>query len=256
MPEQNSVEEIFFKFLMEYKFDEKDLDYSLVQKHITALQTLSSIGNSGFSLFDISKREVLFYSSNFGQLLGYVQSDYEKTGQQFFVSKIHPEDALQLSLKSISVFKIFNAFSSEEKLSHKTISEYRILNVQNKYVRLIEQYQMIELDKKGQLWLMMGVVDVSPNQDENSAIKGQLLNFRTGQFIPLEVPEKAQVELTKRETEVLKLVKGGFLSKEISSILSISLHTVNTHRQRFLEKLGANNSVEAVMFASRFGLLE
>jgi DNA-binding CsgD family transcriptional regulator len=46
------------------------------------------------------------------------------------------------------------------------------------------------------------------------------------------------------------------LSKEISNVLSISLHTVNTHRQRFLEKLGANNSMEAVMFASRFGLLD
>ncbi len=256
MSEQNSIEAIFYQFLMEYKFDEKDLDYSLVDKHITALQALSNIGNSGFSLFDICKRQVLFYSSNFGQLLGYAPSDYEKAGQEFFAGKIHPEDALQLSLKSISVFKIFNAFSSEEKLSHKTLSEYRMLNAQNKYIRLIEQYQMIELDKKGQVWLMMGVVDVSPNQDEKSASKGQLLNFRTGQFITLEVVQKAQIELTKRETEILKLVKGGLLSKEISSILSISLHTVNTHRQRFLEKLGANNSVEAVMFASKFGLIE
>lgn len=161
-----------------------------------------------------------------------------------------------MSLLSVSIFKIFNAFSSEEKLSHKTISEYRMLNAQGKYARLIEQYQMVELDKKGQLWLMLGVVDISPNQDEESISKGQLLNFKTGQFIPLDVPLKAQVELTKRELEILRLVKIGLLSKEISSKLSISLHTVNTHRQRFLEKLGANNSFEAVNFASRFGLLE
>ncbi|MBK6998073.1 MAG: helix-turn-helix transcriptional regulator [Lewinellaceae bacterium] len=54
----------------------------------------------------------------------------------------------------------------------------------------------------------------------------------------------------------MKLVKDGLLSKEISNRLSISLHTVNTHRQRFLEKLGANNSLEAIIFASKFGLLE
>ncbi|WP_428838896.1 LuxR C-terminal-related transcriptional regulator [Gelidibacter algens] len=42
----------------------------------------------------------------------------------------------------------------------------------------------------------------------------------------------------------------------MSDKLSISLHTVNTHRQRFLEKLGANNSIEAVIFASKFGLLD
>lgn len=256
MEERNIVKDIFFKFLMEYTYDEKDLDYTLVDKHISVLQTLSSIGNSGFNLFDIHKRQVLFYSSNFGQLLGYQRSDYEQIGQQFFIDRMHPEDALNLSSLSVSIFKIFNAFSSEDKLSHKTISEYRMLNAQGKYTRLIEQYQMVELDKKGQLWLMLGVVDVSSNQDEESNSKGQLLNFKTGQFIPLDVPQKAQVELTKRELEILRLVKSGLLSKEISTKLSISLHTVNTHRQRFLEKLGANNSFEAVNFASKFGLLE
>ncbi len=207
MEEQNIVKDIFFKFLMEYKYDEKDLDYTLVDKHISVLQTLASIGNSGFSLFDIHKRQVLFYSSNFGQLLGYTRSDYEHIGQQFFIDRIHPEDALNLSSLSVSIFKIFNAFSSEDKLSHKTISEYRMLNAQGKYTRLIEQYQMVELDKKGQLWLMLGVVDVSSNQDEESNSKGQLLNFKTGQFIPLDVPQKVQIELTKRELEILRLVK-------------------------------------------------
>ena len=256
MKEQDSVKDIFFKFLMEYRYDEKDLDYTLVDKHIRVLQTLASIGNSGFSLFDIHKRQVLFYSSNFGQLLGYARSDYEHIGQQFYIDKMHPEDALNLSSLSVSVFKIFNAFSSEDKLNHKMVIEYRMLNAQGKYTRLIEQYQMVELDKRGQLWLMLGVVDVSSNQDEESNSKGQLLNFKTGQFIPLDVPQKVQIELTKRELEILRLVKVGLLSKEISSKLSISLHTVNTHRQRFLEKLGANNSFEAVNFASRFGLLE
>lgn len=255
MTTQNSIEEIFYQFLMEFRFDEDSLDYSVVQKHITAIQTLTNIGNSGYNIFDICKRQILFYSSNFGQLLGYTPSDYGDSGQQFFAGKIHPDDALQLSLNSVTMLKIFNTLSGTEKLSHKIIIEYRMLNVANKYVRLIEQYQIIELDQSGQIWLMMGVVDVSPNQDEEVGAKSQLLNFRTGEFIPLDIDTKPKIELTKRETEILKLVKQGYLSKEISSKLSISLHTVNTHRQRFLEKLGVSNSLEAVTFASKFGLL-
>jgi DNA-binding CsgD family transcriptional regulator len=255
MTEQDSINEIFMRFLMEYKFDEKDLDYSITDKHVTTLETLSNIGSSGYNLFDINKRKVLFYSSNFGQLLGYVQTDYVNIGQQFFTDKIHPDDKLKLSLQGISTLKILNSLSSEEKLIHKEIKEFRMLNAQNKYVRLIEQYQIIELDKKGQIWLLMGVVDISPNQEEFSGIKVQLLNFKTGHFIPLDTPPKAQIELTKREIEILKLVKEGYLSKEISSKLFISLHTVNTHRQRFLVKLGAQNSMEAINFASNFGLI-
>ena len=255
MSTPNSIEEIFYQFLMEFKFDEQNLDYSIVEKHIRALKTLAYMGNSGFHIFDICKRRVLFYSSNFGQLLGYDPLDYGENGQQFFSDKIHPDDAPDLSQKSVILFRILNDLMNTEKLEHKMIIEYRMLNAENKYVRLIEQYQVIELDPSGQIWLLMGVVDVSPNQEENTSTKSQLLNFRTGQFIPLDTEPKPKVELTKRETEILKLVKEGYLSKEISSKLSISLHTVNTHRQRFLEKLGVNNSVEAVIFASRFGLL-
>ena len=256
MAKQNDVEEIFFKFLMRYQFEEKNLDYSLLEKHKASLQTLADIGNSGVNLFDVSKRQIVFFSSNYGQQLGYDKSDYEKLGQAFFVDKIHPEDALKLSINSVSIFKIFDNFSAEDKLTHKLITEYRMLNAQNKYVRLIEQHQFIELDKTGQIWLLLGIVDISPNQEEFNGIKCQFLNFKTGKTIPFEAPQKATYELTSRELEILKLVKNGLLSKEISNKLSISLHTVNTHRQRFLEKLGANNSFEAVKFASKFGLLD
>ncbi len=255
MEEQYSNEELFYKFLLQYKFNENDLDYAALKNHRIALQLLSSIGNSGINVFDINKREVVFFSANFGKLLGYSPSEYEKTGQQFFYDKIHPEDIIKLNVYSVSLLKIFNNFSSDDKLSHKAINEYRMLNAQNNYVRLIEQYQILELDKTGQIWLMMGIVDLSANQEEYNGIKTQLLNFRTGNIIPIEAPQKLQLELTKREIEILKLVKDGYLSKEISNKLAISLHTVNTHRQRFLEKLGANNSFEAVMFASKFGLL-
>ena len=234
MVKQNSIEEIFFKFLLSFKFEEEDLDYSLVDKYKVSLQALSDICNSGISVFDLAKRQTVFFSSNYGGLLGYVPSDYGMEGQQFFSDKIHQGDKLTCSLQGVSTLKLFNSFSKVEKLNHKEIKEYRMLNAQNKYVRLIEQYQVIELDKKGQIWLLMGVVDVSPNQEEFNGTKVQLLNFKTGQMIPLDSSPKVQIDLTKREIEVLKLVKDGFLSKEISNKLFISLHTVNTHRQRFL----------------------
>ena len=256
MATNDNIEQIFFKFLEQFKFDEDQLDYSIVQKHSVILQALSDMGNSGTGIFDYCKRQVVFFSSNFGSLLGYVPSDYEETGQQFFGSKIHPDDARMLSFNSVSALKIFNHLSSDEKLNHKMISEYRMMNAQNQYVRLVEQYQVLKLDQEGQLWLAFNIVDVSPNQEASESSKSQLLNFRTGKITPLEAPPKAPFELTKREMEILGLVKNGMLSKEISTKLSISVHTVNTHRQRFLEKLGANNSMEAIVFASKFGLLE
>lgn len=256
MAEHNKIEEIFFEYLLQYQFDECDLDNSLFEKHKGVLQKLSDVSNSGICVFDVCKRQVVFYSSNFGKLLGYSPADYQETGQHFFESKIHEDDKRDLSFNGVTVFKLFNNFSSDEKLNHKLVNEYRMLNSKNQYTRLIEQYQVLELDKRGQVWLLISIVDISPYQEEYKGSKSQLLNFRTGRIIPIEPSTNAQFELTKRELEVLKMVKDGYLSKEISDRLSISVHTVNTYRQRFLEKLGANNSFEAIMFASKLGLLD
>ncbi len=257
MTEHNDVAKIYYHLLQQIKFDEQHLDYSLVTKHLDNLQTLSKIGNSAISVFDFFKKEHIFYSSNFGELLGYNLLEIENSGQQFIDDKIHPSDKINLFQNGISILKLFFNFSIDEKSNYKLINEYRVLNAQNVYVRLIEQHQVLELDKLGNTWLTISFIDFSPNQDDFDGIKSQLLNFRTGKIIPfLQADKQLQIELTKRETEILKLVKEGLLSKEISDKLSISVHTVNTHRQRFLEKLGANNSMEAVIFASKLGLLD
>jgi len=256
MPENNSIEEIFLKALTQFTYKEEDLDYSVLDKHIKVLETLANIGNSGTGIFDFSKRQIIYYSPNFGSLLGYRSSDYQELGQYFFAAKIHPEDALRLSKVGLAILKIMNNLSEYEKLDYKHVFEYRMLNAENNYVRLVEQYQVLELDPHGQLWLMLTIVDLSPNQDVSEPSKSQLMNFKTGKMIPIEPTHDLQLELTKRELEILRLVKSGLLSKEISDKLSISVHTVNTHRQRVLEKLQANNSIEAVKFAASLGLLD
>lgn len=255
MAERNTFIEVFFKYLSQFQFNEIYLDYSKIDKHAGLLQKLSDIGNSGTGIFDLNKKQVIFYSSNFGNHLGYEQSDYGTNGQQFFTGKLHPEDAMKCSLNGVSMLKLLSNMSESEKLNHKMVTEYRMLNAENRYVRLIEQYQVLELDVRGQIWLMFNIVDISPNQNEHEESTSKLLNFRTGQIISMDDGLKLQVELTNREIEILQLVKDGLLSKEISDKLSISVHTVNTHRQRFLEKLGANNSMEAVIFASKYGLI-
>lgn len=46
------------------------------------------------------------------------------------------------------------------------------------------------------------------------------------------------ISLTKRETQILKLVSEGKLNKEISDILGISEHTTSTHIQNIQHKAG------------------
>lgn len=56
-------------------------------------------------------------------------------------------------------------------------------------------------------------------------------------------------KLTPREREVLDLVGRGMHAKEIAAALAISPRTVEVHKARLMEKLGARNAAELVRFA-------
>lgn len=61
--------------------------------------------------------------------------------------------------------------------------------------------------------------------------------------------------LTSREREVLKLVAEGKSSKEIASLLFVSVFTVNNHRASIMEKLHLNKATDLVKYAIRKGYI-
>lgn len=61
--------------------------------------------------------------------------------------------------------------------------------------------------------------------------------------------------LSAREREVLQLISEGRTNKDIAQMLSLSVHTVDSHRSRLMEKLNLNSTGELVRFAIRNGLV-
>lgn len=62
-------------------------------------------------------------------------------------------------------------------------------------------------------------------------------------------------ELTSRETEVLNLVVAGRRSKEIASLLGLSVRTVDKHRENLMRKLGVHDLAGLMRYAANIGLL-
>jgi DNA-binding CsgD family transcriptional regulator len=61
--------------------------------------------------------------------------------------------------------------------------------------------------------------------------------------------------LSKRETEVLRMVATGFSNKEISSKLFVSIHTVISHRKNITEKLGIKTISGLSLYAFLNGMI-
>ncbi len=108
----------------------------------------------------------------------------------------------------------------------------------------------VAIQPNGSIRLALGLYNLTDEADTGSRI----CNSATGTAIPLEHQDYSNL-ISEREKEVLQLIDNGKLSKEISETLSISIHTVNRHRQNILSKLCASNSVEACRIAKRLKLI-
>ncbi|MEP7377828.1 MAG: response regulator transcription factor [Chitinophagaceae bacterium] len=70
-----------------------------------------------------------------------------------------------------------------------------------------------------------------------------------------ENPETADMNnLSRRELDIIKLIKEGLSSKEIALQLDISLKTVEVHRYNILKKLKLKNTAALVNFINTKGL--
>ena len=62
--------------------------------------------------------------------------------------------------------------------------------------------------------------------------------------------------LTSRETEVLQLIAEGYANKQIADELSISVKTVEKHRQQLMEKLNLHDVASLTRYAIAKGIVE
>ena len=72
---------------------------------------------------------------------------------------------------------------------------------------------------------------------------------RRGETSPAERADR----LTGREIEILQLTADGLSIEGIAARLEISPHTIRTHVQNVLTKLGVHSKLQAITFAIRTG---
>ncbi len=67
--------------------------------------------------------------------------------------------------------------------------------------------------------------------------------------------KKSKIKLSDREQEVLKLICRGYSNQEIADELNLSTHTIDAHRKKLLNKIGAKNTASMIMMSMRDGII-
>ena len=101
------------------------------------------------------------------------------------------------------------------------------------------------------IWLAL---KLSKPKIETVVVEKEVYVNRNENFV-LDTSLVSQLELSKRELEILSLLSQGHSNQEIAAKLFVSLSTVKTHNQNLFEKLEVKSRLQAVEKAKRLNLI-
>ena len=233
-------------------------DYEKIESNINLLKRLSAVENNTISVYDMNRKNYLLKSPNFKRTLGYINpEDIENDDMDLFHKLIHPDDLYFVLETENKAFAFFGGLLPSEKKNYKLVYDFRVKNTSGIYMRFIHQLTVLEQDRLGKTWLLLIVTDLISEKALESSPQRRMININTGKLYLFKDEDDFQTDtlLTKRESQVLKLLSQGLDSRDISERLFISVNTVNNHRQKILNKTKSENTTQAIFYAKKIGII-
>lgn len=178
----------------------------------------------------LTNTDILFKASSPAQLVSYLKH-------------LNPDVFVLLSSKPDHNFK--KVIASIKSLGQKTIvittevSKWLIPNLRNMKISgyLVMSTKLSSLED--------AIISVS---------KGEFYCCKEISAAILDINSYPSVEFSRREREIIKLLIDDRSTKEIAGALSLSLHTISSHRKKILQKFEVNSTTGMVKKAIDAGL--
>lgn len=196
----------------------------------------------------------IYYNGGTAVRLGLGGRDTEETiasiWEEEIFERIDPDDLLEKHTQELRFFGFLREIPVAERANYYVTGQIRMRDAAGIYIPIRHRMFYIGSAPNGSLRMALCLYDsvCTPQPDY------VFVNSATGDMIPPEA-RRSDGLLSAREKEILQLIGTGKMSKEIAELLSISVHTVNRHRQNILSKLKADTSIEACRIAAYMHLI-
>ncbi|HOS84262.1 MAG TPA: response regulator transcription factor [Bacteroidales bacterium] len=174
---------------------------------------------------------------------------------------------LQIAIPHVVLMDINLTDTTGIELTQKAIESYPDLNILILSMHMSDEFitNSIEAGAKGYLpkttsqqELLDAIKKVSTGSEYyNTEVSEVLLkSFIRKTKNASKEKEEPQVQLTKRELEIIVLFAEGLSNKEIADKLFISIRTVESHKNNIMQKLDLKSTVELVKYAIRHKMID
>lgn len=240
------------------------IDFKDIEPHIENFKKVDDLVPPGprfFLVINLHTYKYDFIGKGQQLLSGYDNKVVQEGGINFQMAHMHPEDGefiVSFSYKKYN--ELLDAHAADAKKDIVLQHNYRFRHKNGNYIHLMEQVWGAKTDENGKIKLLLAQVYQLPMPQPfkvNMIIKKLLPNKTSYQtlFTKSHPEAEQEIPLGKREREIINLLAEGYTSTQIAEKLSISYHTVRTHRKNVLQKLEMKSTNELVAYGITNGLI-
>jgi len=181
-----------------------------------------------------------------------------ENGVEYSLSRIYPDHLAAM----LELNQVFISYCIENNVrDFKTVSlcsNYLYKNGNDQYEQILHRAVILEVDENHQPSLALSFIHYVGHIKKHDSAGGVICTPNGINIFDYNTDKKS-FELPKtisdQEKKILQLLAQGLDTKAIAKNLSISPHTVNTHRRNLIKKTSCVDTTGVVDFAKLIGLI-
>lgn len=192
---------------------------------------------SYFFIYDCVQNEIVFVNNAFSTITGY---DDKTFNLDQLIKMIHPDDIDYFFKCEERDLAFTNNLLFNQHFQYFFSYTYRIIAKDGAIMTIQQHCQAIEVTNHGHLSKTLVTHKRIDDYKERPVNDHKAFDKARGLYIDSD----NCYGLSKREVEILSLIKEGLNSHKISDKLNISKYTIDTHRKNILNKTNSSNFIE------------
>lgn len=246
--------DILNKEFSKQDFPEETYYTKELEKHISSAWNYANCEKQIAVLSDLHTGQSYIFYGDFSKKLNLRPKDTKETigsiWEKNILKRIHPESLKQKYINELFFFNFIKRQSGSKKNNFHLYNRIYMKDCSGKYIPVLHRTSYIYDSSTKRILFALCLYGPLWTEMKSDII----LDCTTGNIIDVRQLNSDRI-LTERETQILKCIASGMMSKDIAYELSISKNTVSRHRQEILKKLQVRNSIEACRIARELGLL-